>query len=72
MKLTKTYENNKDMLLSKDLDILYNEPLQEIYKLWQQSKNEIVVNINNFYDYLFKDLPLNDNFNYNFEGEYHD
>lgn len=72
MKLTKIYENNKDMLLSKDLDILYNEPLQEIYKLWQQSKNEIVVNINNFYDYLFKDLPLNDNFNYNFEGEYHD
>lgn len=69
MKLTKTYEKNKNMLFDITLDPLYQKKLETIYDIWLESIDEIVVNVNNYYDYIYENKPLNSNFNYNFEGE---
>ena len=69
MKISFTYKNNKDMLLSTDILKEDKKQLEIILKLWEESKEETIININNYYAYLKEKEQLSENFNYNFEGE---
>ena len=72
MHLTGTYQNNKDMLLSDKIDPIDTEPLNRILELWKISLAEAIINVKSLYTYLQNGTKLNENFNYNFEGEYDD
>lgn len=69
MKISFTYKNNKDMLLSTDILKEDKKQLEIILKLWEESKEEVIININNYYAYLKEKEQLSENFYYNFEGE---
>ena len=69
MKITNNYDDYKDMLLSNQLDDNYQEPLDIIYNLWLNSVEEVIINVNNYYNFIIDKEELNENFNFNFEGE---
>ena len=69
MKITNNYDDYKDMLLSNQLNENYKEPLDVIYDLWLNSVEETIINVNNYYNFVLNKEKLNENFNFNFEGE---
>lgn len=69
MKITNNYDDYKDMLLSKQLNENNKEPLDVIYDLWLNSVEETIINVNNYYNFVLNKEKLNENFNFNFEGE---
>ena len=69
MKITNNYDDYKDMLLSNQLNKNYKVPLDVIYDLWLNSVEETIINVNNYYNFIIDKEELNENFNFNFEGE---
>lgn len=69
LKIIGGYEKNKDLILANDFDESYRENLKTIEELYETSIDKCVYLINNYYSYLMNKEDLDNQFNYNFEGE---